>query len=590
MNIFKRIWLQLNRKRKVQVILILFLSLLTAIIEYQSVLITYRFLSIMTGTQVQFENPLISPLSFILNKYTASDQFYVTTIAFIITVIFSGALRFILLYFQTKITFLTWADFSTEIYKKILNHPYSRHISSNTSNYISSILNDSNAIVINGIFPGLLVLSSGLILLMILYALIFTSPIGIILSILLICLLYFFIAKLSKNTLKHNSYIIKKNSEEIIKSLQEGLGGIRDIIIDNTQEKFLENFSYKERDLRSAIASNQIISSSPRYVIETFFMVAIGACAYILNSNIEDKSVESIIPLVGILVLGAQRSMPLIQQMYSSMSLIYGSKELIINGLTILEEKIDKSDDDIQSKFISLLFLKEIKIEDIDFRFSPELPLVIKDVKMVITKGQKIGIVGETGSGKSTLLDIIMGLQMATNGKISVDGITIDQKSTKKWQRNISHVPQSIFLADLTVIKNIAFSVDENNIDIERVKLVAKHACIDKTIESWPLNYETVIGERGIKISGGQRQRLGIARALYKNSPILILDEATSALDEITERHVMENINKYYSDVTVLIVTHRISTLKRCDAIFKINQQSSTVETISYLDLTKILI
>ncbi len=590
MIILKRIWLQLNRKRKIQVILIFFLALLTAIFEYQSVLVTYKFLSIMTGSQIQFEDLLISPLSIMLNEFAASDKFFVSTITFILIVVTTGSLRFILLYLQTKLTFLTWSDFSTEIYKKILNHSYSRHINCNTSKYISSILNDSNAIVINGISPGLLMLSSGMILLTILYALFYTSPIATLSAISLLFLLYFFIAKLSKNKLKKNSRIIKNNSAEVIKSLQEGLGGIRDIILDNTHKKFLDNFSNKERDLRRAIASNQIISSSPRYVIETFFMVIIGTFAYILISNVDAKSGESIIPLVGIFVLGAQRSMPLIQQLYSSMALFNGSKELIINGLTILEEQNDRSDKDIKSSQRSLTFTKEIVIDNVDFRYSPEAPFVIKDVKMIITKGQKIGIVGETGSGKSTLLDIIMGLQLATNGKVLVDGFTIDHKSMKKWQKNISHVPQSIFLADSSIIKNIAFSEDDdNNIDIERVKLVAKHAFINKTIESWPLAYETVIGERGVKISGGQRQRLGIARALYKNSSVLILDEATSALDEETERHVMESINKYYSEVTVLIVAHRISTLRRCDAIFKINRESCSVEATSYLDLTKIL-
>lgn len=586
MTIFNRIWRQLNRKRKIQIALILGLSLLTAMIEYQGILITYRFLSIIIGSNINLEGSYISPISLVLNKYPISEQVYVTTIAFIVIIILTGLLRFILLYFQTKIAFMTWADFSIAIYTKILNHPYSRHVNCNTSKYISSILNDSNAIVINAMFPGLLILSSGTILLMILCALIYTSPTSTILSISLIFILYFLIIQFSKNTLKNNSYITKTKSAGIIKSLQEGLGGIRDIILDNTQKKYIENFGEEEISLRKSIASTQIISSSPRYIIETIVMVTVGIFAYILNSNMEGKGGSSIVPLIGIFVLGAQRSMPIMQQLYSSLSLIKGSKEAIIAGLIILEENFDKPDKVIQSSNDLLKFTREILIDEVSFRYSPELPLVIKGVKMTIPKGRRIGIVGETGSGKSTLLDIIMGLQLATNGKVLVDGTSIDENSMKEWQRNISHVPQSIFLADSSVINNIAFSAADNDIDIERVKLAARHACIDSTIESWPLGYETVIGERGVKISGGQRQRLGIARALYKNSPVLILDEATSALDEETERQVMDSINKFYSDITVLIVTHRISTLSRCDVIFKINRQSCSVETISYMDLT----
>jgi ATP-binding cassette subfamily B protein len=215
-------------------------------------------------------------------------------------------------------------------------------------------------------------------------------------------------------------------------------------------------------------------------------------------------------------------------------------------------------------------FDKNIILQNIGFRYGVDSKYVLSKVNLEILKGQRIGFIGITGSGKSTLLDIVMGLLIPTEGSLMVDGRSINLTNIRSWQAQIAHVPQGIYLADSSIEENIAFGIPIEDINHNKVKLVAAQAQISDVIESWPLQYKTKIGERGIRLSGGQRQRIGIARALYKQAKVIIFDEATSALDSNTEKTVMEAVDKLHKDLTVLIIAHRLTTLKNCDLIVEL--------------------
>jgi ATP-binding cassette subfamily B protein len=232
-----------------------------------------------------------------------------------------------------------------------------------------------------------------------------------------------------------------------------------------------------------------------------------------------------------------------------------------------------------------LEFKKQISLSNLSFRYSPKTPMVLNKINLNIKKGSRVGFIGTTGSGKSTLLDIVMGLLAPTEGTFSVDGQVITIVNQRAWQAHIAHVPQSIFLADTTIEENIAFGVPKNKIDRRRVIQVARQSQIADIIAKWPSQYETIVGERGIRLSGGQRQRIGIARALYKKADVLIFDEATSALDNETEHMVMESIGELSEDLTVLIIAHRLTTLKKCTQIIEI--VDSNIRRIgNYQDIT----
>jgi ATP-binding cassette subfamily B protein len=217
-----------------------------------------------------------------------------------------------------------------------------------------------------------------------------------------------------------------------------------------------------------------------------------------------------------------------------------------------------------------LPFNQNIVLKQLEFTYGEQGPYVIKGLDLTIYKGSRVGLIGTTGSGKSTLIDIIMGLLQPTNGKLEIDGKKITLSNQRAWQTHIAHVPQAIFLADTTIEENIAFGVPVAQIDFSRVKLAAEQAQIADSIESWPYKYQTFVGERGIRLSGGQRQRIGIARALYKQADVIIFDEATSALDSKTEEAVMQAIEGLSKNLTLIIIAHRLTTLKGCNQIIEL--------------------
>jgi ATP-binding cassette subfamily B protein len=301
--------------------------------------------------------------------------------------------------------------------------------------------------------------------------------------------------------------------------------------------------------------------------MEAIGMVLIVALACSLI--VQPGGAVSALPLLGALALGAQRLLPALQQSYSAWAGIAGSRVALEETLVFLEQPLPVGGGD--KHFKSLSFKDSINFEGVSFQYVNSDRQIINDLSLVINRGARIGIVGGTGCGKSTLLDLLMGLIEPTQGVIRVDGISIAGSYCRTWQQVIAHVPQSIYLADTTLAENIAFGVPPEDIDLERVHEAARQAKIADFIESGHEGYDAHVGERGVRLSGGQRQRIGIARALYKKASVLIFDEATSALDNATEQEVMNAIEALDRDLTVIIVAHRLTTIKYCDSIIELS-------------------
>jgi ABC-type bacteriocin/lantibiotic exporter with double-glycine peptidase domain len=345
------------------------------------------------------------------------------------------------------------------------------------------------------------------------------------------------------------------------------LGGIRDVLIDGTQEFYCKLYQNSDLLLRRASGDNIFIASSPRYLMEAIGMILIAILAYSLT--LQEGGVMVAIPVLGALAIGAQKLLPALQQAYSSYSTIKGVKSSFIDVLNLLDQPLPYN---ASQNLIKLMpFKQEIIFKDLSFRYTKDTPWILKNVNLSFKKGEKIGFIGVTGSGKSTLLDILMGLLTPTSGEILIDGVTITQENRRAWQAHISHVPQSIYLADSTIQENIAFGLRSEQIKEHKTVQAAQQAQISETINSLKNKYKSFVGEQGIQLSGGQRQRIGIARALYKDSDVLIFDEATSALDNQTEQKIMEQIAQLNNNKTIFIIAHRLTTLKQCDTIIRIN-------------------
>jgi ATP-binding cassette, subfamily B, bacterial PglK len=562
----KRLWAHLALRRKKQLGLLLVIMVITSFAEVLSIGAVLPFLGALMSPEKVFTNEYIQLIVSSLQITEPNQLLLPLTLLFIAASIFSAGMRLTLIWAQTRLGHAIGADLSVQAYEKTLYQPYSVHASRNSSEVIAGISGKISSVVYSTLLPLLSSASSALILITIMAALIAIDPVVALITFGGFGVVYAVIMVLSRKRLTQNSQRISRESNQVVKALQEGLGGIRDVLIDGTQAVYCKIYRSADLPLRAAEANNQIIAASPRFLIEALGIALIAALAYVLTGR--EGGVAAAIPLLGALAIGAQRLLPVLQQLYGSWSSLRGGQASLDDVLDLLEQPLPTYARALPSE--PFAFKKSIKINNISFRYRGQTPWVLRDVSFEIQKGARVGFMGTTGSGKSTLLDILMALLPPGKGSLAIDERAINEQNFRSWQSRIAHVPQSIFLADITIAENIAFGVPLEQIDYERVEGAAQQAQIAKTIESWEKGYNTLVGERGVRLSGGQRQRIGIARALYKQADVIVFDEATSALDNETEAAVMDAVDAIGDDITVLMVAHRLSTLKVCDVIFEL--------------------
>ncbi len=567
-QLLQRLWRHISPRRRGQFTLLLVLMLLASFAEILCIGAVIPFLAIVTDPDRIFELPVAQPFIHALRLTQSKQLLLPLTIAFGVAAVTAGVMRLLLLWASTRLSFAAGADLSISIYRRTLHQPYSVHCARNSSEVINGISSKTNAVIYGVILPILTLISSSVMLIAILIALLSVEPVIALSAFGGFGLIYFIIIRLTRKQLLGNSECVARESTQVIKSLQEGLGGIRDVLIDGSQNAYCQVYRGADLPLRRAQGNNFFISSSPRYLMEALGMLLIAGLAYSLAQQAD--GIGNAIPILGALAMGAQRLLPVLQQAYAAWSGIQSSQTSLQDTLDLLDQ--DLPDYANQPVAQPLPFNHNIDLNQLGFRYSLQTPHVLKELNLSITKGSRVGFIGTTGSGKSTLLDIVMALLQPTDGSLVIDNQVVTIANQRAWQAHIAHVPQAIFLADSSIEENIAFGVPKNKIDFQRVRQAAQQAQIADSIESWPMQYQTFVGERGIRLSGGQRQRIGIARALYKQADVIIFDEATSALDNETEQAVMQAIEGLSSDLTLLIIAHRLTTLKNCTQIVELSK------------------
>lgn len=568
------LWSFLGRKRVLQFTALFMLMLLAVFAEMVSLGAVVPFLSALTDPGMLMEKSWFQPVARLLGAQAADELLLPLTLAFVLAALLSAGLRMSLLWVNSRLTASMSIQLRTALYRRALYSPYEFHLASNSSELIALVTQKIGSASGAGIMHVLMLVVALMTSTAIILTLLLIDPLVALLTFGVLGGGYMLVGFVSRKMLRRNSRTIAENQPLAVKQLQEGIGGIRDVILDRTQETFLKNYATYVQKSEVAAIKNGIIGQLPKHVLELIGIVLIAGLAYDLQTQ-----GKAALPILGALALGAQRLLPSLQQAYFSWSFISGAQVVIAEVVKYLDAESAQSKKNDNRLPVS--FQKSIALDRVSFQYANTDVNVLSDISLSIPKGTRAGFIGETGSGKSTLLDVIMGLLVPGGGKLLIDGVEINEANRKSWQKHLAHVPQSIYLSDTSILENIAFGVPKDQIDAKRAVAAAKQAHLHHFIEKLPGGYETFVGERGVQLSGGQRQRIGIARALYKQAEVIIFDEATSALDDATEKIVMEAINDLDANLTVLLIAHRLSTLRGCNAIYKLSH-GKIIESGSY--------
>lgn len=551
--------------RRRQFYAVIGLMLLGAFAELAAVGAVVPFLSLLADPSRAEKMPVVASLLRMLGADTRSEMVAAAAGAFCAAAIVAALIRLQLSWTSQSFVFLFGHEIAVEIHKRILLQPYSYHISHNTSELISA-LEKTHILVFNVLLQMMQAVTAALLSAFIIAILLYIDPFTALVSLTSFGILYILVSLFWRTRLRENSAAIDKGVRVNVQVLQESLGGIRDIIIDSSQDVFVEEFAESDRRLQLARSSNAFIGAAPRFIIEGAGMVLIATLALLVSTR--EGGVGGAVPILGAVALGAQRLLPLLQQIYYGWANVAGHWDAVIDVLGLLKLPVRR---DIVADRRPITLRDRICVDNVQFSYPGRKEPVLTDITLTIPSGSRVALVGKTGSGKSTLADLLMGLLEPDYGKISVDGTPLTGENRRRWQRSIAHVPQAIFLADTSIARNIAFG--SADVDLERVEAAGHIAQLDEFVAQLPNGYDTLIGERGVRLSGGQRQRLGIARALYKGAPIVVLDEATSALDNETEAAVIRALDALGSEGrTTIMIAHRLTTVASCDIVVRLER------------------
>ncbi|WP_241518381.1 ABC transporter ATP-binding protein [Cyanobium usitatum] len=522
------------------------------------------FLAVLSDPELVWSQPRLHNLAIRVGFTKASELVLPVMLVFAAAAVLAALIRLANLWLNGRMAAAVGSDLSCEAYRRTLYQPYEVHVTRNSAEVITAVTTQISRTVV-ALSALLQLLTASVVAACLLSALLlidWTVALG---ALALFGSVYGLLAVTTRRELQRNGQKITAAASQQIKALQEGLGAIRDVLLNGNQHTYLEIYRQADRPQRILEAKNQFIGGFPRYAVEALGIVAIALLGGLLT--LQKGAGGAVIPLLGALALGAQRLLPALQQIFSGWTVLNGFNADLAGVLTLLNQPLPT-----HANVADPLQLREsIRFIGVHFRYGPEQPEVLQGLNLEIHRGERIGLIGTTGSGKSTTVDLLMGLLAPTAGRLLLDGVDLydssDPKRLASWRAAIAHVPQSIYLADSSMAENIAFGVPRNQIDLGRVKQAAEQAQIASFIETSPEGYQRVVGERGVRLSGGQRQRIGIARALYKNAKILVLDEATSALDGKTESYIVDSINCLSASLTLIVIAHRLSTVAFCDRV-----------------------
>lgn len=568
MQTIKKIIQLFNRQEKIRAVQLMSLIVVMAILDMIGVASIMPFIAVLASPELVETNKILY-LAYTKIGFTDKQQFlFALGVVVFLLLVFSLAFKALTTYAQLRFTMMREYTIGKRLVEGYLNQPYSWFLSRHSSDLGKTILSDVGIVIGNGVMPMMSLISQCAVIIALLSLLIFIDPKLSLFVGLTLATAYTLIFKISRGFLASIGQEVVKANQSRFAVVSEAFDAAKEVKVGGLEQAYIKRFSVPAEIYAQHLASEQVIRTLPRFALEAIAFG--GMMMVVLYLMAQSDSLASVLPSIALYALAGYRLMPALQQIYGA------ATQLRFVGPAV--DALHGELNNLQSAHScpvhdALILQKVITLNHVVYTYPNAPHPTIKNLTLSISARSTVGLVGTTGSGKTTTVDLILGLLLAQKGTLEVDGQPISEHNRRSWQRTIGYVPQQIFLADDTVAANIAFGLEAKDIDQYSVERAAKIANLHDFVKNeLPHQYNTTVGERGVRLSGGQRQRIGIARALYHKPQVLILDEATSALDNLTEQVVMEAVQNLGHEITIILIAHRLSTVKDCDQIFLLDK------------------
>lgn len=572
-KILKKMNLLLDSKQKFQMVGIIILMLVGGVLESLGVTIIVPIMEVILDPDAVSNNQYLSVVYNSLHMTSITQFAGVMLIGLVLIFVIKNSFLFLQNKVQLRFVYTNQFATSRRMMINFMQRPYEYYLGADTSVIQRSITSDVNNMY--GLILSMLQLASECVVFFCLVIVLLSQDA---LMTMIIAALLVFVLLVIKKVLK--PIMTKAGLENqdyysgLYKWIDQSVMGIKEIKIANRENYFINEYAKCGAGYVGAVQKYNLFNATPRLLIETICVA--GLVGYMLVVIKQGANMSDLIPQLSIFALAAMRLLPSANRINNYLTSISYFEPFFMGvsdelQLDIHDNQVDYNAESylVKEEVDKLPLTKEIKLEDIVFHYPNSDKKIFDHAAMTIPVGKSVGIVGTSGAGKTTIVDILLGLLQIESGDILADGVNI-RDNYKGWLKNVGYIPQTIFMVDSTIRKNVAFGIADDEIDDEKVWRALREAQLDEFVRSLPEGLDTGIGERGIRISGGQRQRIGIARALFEDPEVLVLDEATSALDGETEAAIMDSINRLHGKKTLIIIAHRLQTIEKCDMVYRV--------------------
>ena len=562
----------LNKKQLIFLIIIFFAIIFLSFLEVIGLASLTTFVSIIVNNDLNYFHFLpFNPIALISDFSLEKKMFYGSIFLFFLF-LFKSIYQILFNYLEVTTTRDITVTNSERFFKSTIFSPYYLHLNRNSSYLIRKIQIDIYAVTYY--FYNLLTIIKEMIILISIFLLLFLTDPKIssatFLMLGVFSLLFYFSIK---NKLTRLTKETQKNKANLIQNVTHSVSSFKENLILRIRKHIVEKYCKELKSIEHFNFYTSFIMKMPRIFLELLAVTGLLVVTFLFIFF--GKPLNEMIPLLTLLVASLVRMIPSFNSLTAAFATLRINQikyDEISEDLKNQEKYIKYFNKEEKTKKFENKFQNEINLDDISFKFEGTDRRVLNNISLKIKKGQSVGIIGKTGSGKTTLVDIILGVLQPTSGKISVDGEQFNEENISNWHAQIGYIPQDIYLINDSIKKNIAIGIEESKVDEDILNQAIKIARLDKFILNLPEGINTKVGERGIKVSGGEKQRISIARAFYNKPSVIVMDEATSSLDNLTEKEFMESIERVKYNATLIIIAHRLSTIKQCDFVYLLSE------------------